>query len=113
MNRHMDPDRLLGLELLAAVNTLRPDAAPLLALLDQLGHDHTATCTEAACSALVAAWRGAQDRTPGARPNGSRWLVLADLGVAEQAHAAVTFALNVAHASVERAASDDAGPLLH
>jgi hypothetical protein len=125
---HMDPDRAFGLELLAAVQALPAGAAPLvavlvrdgcisvpnheamLAALEGLGHAAPPAGAEAA---VLAAWRASQARAPGATPDPTTWQPLADLGVLEQAHAAIAFALNVAMAAMQRATSDGTALRLH
>jgi hypothetical protein len=129
----MSPDDVHGFELLAAVEALRPDAAPLaaalvraeciavpwaayaplLALLDGLGHMDTTAGSEAAQSAMVAAWRGAQARVPGGPVSApAAWDALAAMDLVGQAQAAIMFALHVTSAGLLRAQSDDAVALL-
>ena len=130
MTTNLEPDRAYVLELLAAAQTLRPDAAPLvaalvrggclvvpdpeplLALLDGLGHGDTTAGTEAAQGAMLAAWRGVHAPVPGVPPEVGPWLALAEMGIWDQARAALVFALAVTHAGMVRAASDELRPLL-
>jgi hypothetical protein len=133
MSTHLNPDHTHGLDVLAAVQTLRADAAPLaaalvragrialpeasvapmLALLDGLGYADTAAGTKDAQRAMLAAWSGAQGRESGSPGEPAVWDALAGMGLAEQAHAAVVFALSVAYAGAQRASSGEAGQALH
>ncbi len=128
---HMEPDQSYGLELLAAVRALPPGAAPLVAALVRdgcvavpnaeamlealagLGGSGGAAASDAAGRAMVRAWRAAQARAAGAPPDPAHWQALADLGVVEEACAALVFALTIACAAGERAACGEVAPLVH
>lgn len=121
-----------GLEMLAAVQTLQPDAASLaaalvrwgcicvpnveamLAALAAQGHDTSPAGTASAQRAIVTVWHAAQRRVPGGPPGDpAAWQSLVDLGLMEQAHAAIAFALGITQAGVQRALGGDSAHALH
>jgi hypothetical protein len=127
-------DEAYGFELLAAVEALSPDAAPLaaalvrggcivvprdtyaplLAALDGRSWGDTIASNLLAQVAMLAAWRGSQARVEGGQVGASyAWQALADMGLWQQACDAVMFGLSVTSATMHAVTADEHAPMLH
>lgn len=130
----MTRDEAYGFELLAAVEALTPDAAPLaaalvrggcilvprdtyaplLAALDSRCGADTIESNLLAQAAMPAAWRGSQARVDGGQVGApAAWQALAHMGLWQQACAAVIFGLSVTSAAMHATASDETSTSLH